>query len=69
MSKKCLAKDCKLCPFQSSPDEEVECSEKCALYRGKKKDGFNCPLIELSSISWLLKGAPQKRGGGGYSQY
>ena len=59
----------RLCPFQSSPDEEVACTPKCAIYRQKAVPGFNCPLIELTSIGWTLKGSPNKKQERNYGQY
>lgn len=50
-----LSSDQKLCPFQSNPDQEIPCSPRCALYRDKKAIGFNCPLSEITSMSFRIK--------------
>lgn len=55
----------KLCPFMSSGDVKVECSNECVLFRADKQEGFNCPFTELSSMSWLMresKGYSSKKG-------
>lgn len=54
-----LPDDIKLCPFQSTPDCEIPCTPRCSLFRGNKPRGFECPLAELTSISWQLAGKPQ----------
>jgi hypothetical protein len=51
----CIPENIKICPFQSSPEEEVPCTHRCALYRAAKQQGYNCPLIELTSIGYALK--------------
>lgn len=49
--------DGKICPFMTSPDEQVACTSQCKIYRSNKDgNGFECPFSELSSISWKLKG-------------
>lgn len=55
-----LQKDQRLCPFQSSPDQEVPCSPRCALYRKEKTIGFNCPLSEITSMSYRIKVISEK---------
>jgi len=47
----------KNCPFQSTEEKPVRCGSQCQLYRGNKT-GYECPLQELSAISWSLN--PQK---------
>jgi len=59
--KKEIPNEMLVCPFQSSPEEEVACNNRCALYRGGKQKGFNCPITELSSMSWIMKGRPMKK--------
>ncbi len=59
-TKKRIPKDMKICPFWSTPDEEVPCSARCALYRSGKQAGYECPLTELTSMSWVLKGSPMR---------
>ena len=44
----------KLCPFMTSPDEQVACTPQCKIHRADKK-GFECMFSELASISWSLK--------------
>jgi hypothetical protein len=56
-SKGKLQKDVKLCPFQSNEKEEVACSPQCALFRGTKKAGYECPFSEITSISWIVRQA------------
>ena len=53
--KKMLKGGMKLCPFQSNPNEEVACSPRCVLYRSSKQAGYECPLSEFTSMSWLLR--------------
>jgi hypothetical protein len=43
----------KLCPFQSSQEKPVRCGSQCQLYK-MGKDGYECPLQELSRISFAL---------------
>jgi hypothetical protein len=45
----------KLCPFQSSPECEIPCNSRCAIYRESKDSRFNCPLSEISSMSFRVK--------------
>lgn len=49
------------CPFTSTPENLYPCNPKCALYRSGKKAGFACPLTELTSMSWFMKGSPGKK--------
>lgn len=64
----CLPNGMKKCPFQSSL-EDIPCTPDCALYRGNKQAGYNCPLLELPHISWALKGSPpSKNWNGQYPQ-
>lgn len=58
--------DMEVCPFMSTPTHEIACTSRCALYKGKGKKGYHCPLTELSSISWLMKGSP---GANNYRKY
>jgi len=51
----------KICPFMSSAGSEVLCNAKCALYRPKKEAGYNCPIGELDSMSYIMRGKPQKK--------
>lgn len=55
-----IPKDMKICPFQSTPDEEVPCTNRCALFRSGKQAGYECPISELTSMSWVLKGSPMR---------
>lgn len=57
-----LPEDIKICPFQSTPEKEVPCSSRCALYRANKQKGFECPISELTSMSWVMNGRPMKGG-------
>jgi hypothetical protein len=49
------------CPFSSRAGAPVYCNSGCALYRKNKVDGFNCPLTELDSMSWIMRGKPQRK--------
>ncbi len=51
----------KICPFMSDLKNHVACRSDCQLYRANR-NGFECPLQELQSISWNTRKAPQ--GGG-----
>lgn len=42
----------KICPFMSSKDNKVECTEECQIHKGKK--GYECPFSELNKISYNL---------------
>ena len=55
-----LPDDIKCCPFQSSPDCEVPCTSRCALWRPGKNRGYECPISELTGMSWIMKGSPAK---------
>lgn len=44
-----------ICPFMSSPDQEVSCTPRCKLYR-KARQGYECYLMEMQSISWNTRG-------------
>lgn len=50
-----LKNDQKICPFQSTPDQEIPCSPRCVLYRSNKAIGFHCPLSEITSMSFRIK--------------
>ena len=41
----------KLCPFMSTPNAEVACTEQCKIHRADKK-GFECIFSELVPISF-----------------
>jgi len=50
-----------ICPFMSTPDQEVSCTPRCKLFR-KARQGYECYIMELQSISWNTrkgKGAQQ----------
>lgn len=49
------------CPFTSTPEAKQPCNPDCALYRSGKQPGYACPFTELTSMSWMLKGAPRKK--------
>ncbi len=54
----------KICPFMSTPYHLAACNSRCMLHRNGKAKNYECPLIELTSISWTLRGKytnPQKR--------
>ena len=55
-----LPQGIKKCPFQSSIIDKP-CTPDCMLYRNGKQGIFVCPFSELASISWTLKGSPQKK--------
>lgn len=55
-----IPQDMKICPFMSSATEKVPCNSECALYRSSKQRGYECPITELTSMSWVLKGSPMK---------
>lgn len=46
------------CPFQSTLEKPVPCSEKCQLHRSGKK-GFACAFHDLAIMAWNLK--PENR--------
>lgn len=54
-----LPQGMKKCPFQSSIIDKP-CTPDCMLYRSGKQGNFVCPLSELTSMSWVLKGSPKK---------
>ena len=41
----------KICPFMSTPDEEIACTPQCKIHRADKK-GFECIFSELVPISF-----------------
>ena len=50
----------KICPFMSSPDEQVACTSQCRIYREDKGE-YGCAFSELTSISWALSGKKKKK--------
>ncbi len=56
-----IPEDMEICPFMTTPDNEAACNPRCAIYKGAGKKGYHCPLTELTSISWVLKGSPQAK--------
>ena len=50
----------KLCPFMTSPDEQVACTPQCKIYREDKGE-YGCAFSELTSISWGLNGKKKKK--------
>lgn len=48
--------DEKICPFMSTPTNLVACNSRCMLYRQGKAKTYECPFIELTSISWTMRG-------------
>jgi len=50
-----LPNDIKVCPFQSTPEREIACTPRCALFRSAKQKGYECPLSEITSISWIAR--------------
>jgi len=57
---KCRTINKKICPFMSSPDEQVACTSQCRIYREDKGE-YGCAFSELTSISWSLSGKKKKR--------
>ena len=51
--------DGKICPFMSTPDEQVACTPQCKIYRADKGE-YGCAFSELTSISWNLSGKKKK---------
>jgi len=43
----------KICPFMSSPNEQVACTPQCKIHRADKK-GFECIFSELVPISFNM---------------
>ena len=50
----------KICPFMTSPDEQVACTSQCKIYREDKGE-YGCAFSELTSISWSLSGKKKKK--------
>ena len=43
----------KMCPFR-----DQVCNSRCRLFRDKK--GYECPFMEINSISWNIRDAVKK---------
>jgi len=52
--------DGKICPFMTSPDEQIACTSQCRIYREDKGE-YGCAFSELTSISWSLSGKKKKK--------
>lgn len=48
-----------ICPFMSTADKEVSCTPRCKLYR-KARQGYECYIMEMQSISWNTRGRNQQ---------
>lgn len=50
----------KTCPFQSTESKQVPCDPQCKLYK-HNSHGYECPIQELSAISYALRSFQQPK--------